>query len=217
MTPDGYVEALQFHETRTLPLKSWHHWLQACYLTIDKHYNYACSWPLLVGMSVGMLEELPGTLAEFRLVVAKEYKRPAERRFVIFFVSLIDALAGGTDADLARCYRERIGIGLRHRIPTHPVRWPHSDAPINTSIILSRLQRQNAARPIDRGDDSDFYMHLLYGYYLTTHNVDALDCLYDECLLKTTSPLSIQLIRSHEDKALLAHFSARRARELNSK
>lgn len=182
----GMEEALQFYKTRKIPLGSWHNWLQACYVIVEKKFKFTCSWAMLVGISAGMLE-IGGVSCrnEFNRVAASEYKRSTEKRFLAFFVSLVDALAGASDVGLRSRYRGLLGIGLRRKVPPSPLRWPSSDCTAKTTIsILESIQPSDTSFPIARDNYEDFYVNLLYGYYLATHNDAALECLFDEFQLQ---------------------------------
>jgi len=202
MRPRGLEQALAFKESNGLvfPLGSWHAWLAECYRVVEQAYHFKCSWSLLVGVSVGMLDAQPQTRRAFRAVAAREYQRPAERRFRIYFIALVDALTGSSGAELQGTYRGQVGAKLRAAVPMHVLEWPPHEG---GAAVLRAMQPHDTALPMNRESTTDFYVYLLYGYYAVTRNPYALEALRTEYTTRPATP-SFESILSGDDNVLAA-------------
>lgn len=198
MIPSGFDDALQFKNTRKLPLGSWRKWLAECFVIVELRHKFLCSWATLVGMSVAMLELQPETRLEFRQTAKRDFNRSQYRRFLVYFVAMVDALSGASREGIAQTYRGSMFRHFRDYVPFSVLEWPHSDAVENTSYILHRIQPHNVAYPISRESDNDFYTYLLYGYYAINGNKQIISKLYYEYTLNTLASAMNELFETDE-------------------
>lgn len=203
-TPRGYDAALEFYKTKRIPLGSWANWLAACYDIVEKHYAFMCSWPMLVGMSVGMFEKRPASRVEFRRSVRFAFNRPAEQRFLVYFVALIDALSGGDRDEMLKTFRGDIGRTCVRRLPGSVFDWP--DTAAGTIRLLESIRPISTAFPRSRDGYANTFPQLVYGYYVTTRSPRAIRVLYAYALNNPQST-EIASILSH-DKSIAEYFAA---------
>lgn len=180
MRPRGFEDAVAFKHARKFPLGSMKDWIDECYSVVETRFHFACSWETLVGMTAGLIFVKP-TLAKYiHRIAVKSFKRPNEERFLMYFLALVDALTGASDAELQVTYRGTKGRSLRKAIPASVIEWPHSYEKRNGSHILADIRPEHSTLPATRESTSDFYVYLLYGYYVTSGDERALECLFDE-------------------------------------
>jgi hypothetical protein len=180
-----FNEALNFHVTKRLPGGSWDRWLTECFIAVERTFSFQCTWISLVGMTAGMLETR-GDFANYEQVAKSRFKRSGEQRFLIYFVALSEALVGASDEQLRSTYRGKSGSRLRQTIPAHVLQWPQNR---KTLDILKQI-RPLAHIPIPsivRETDVDFFAYLLYGYYVTSRNGEALALLLEQYRLHPES------------------------------
>jgi hypothetical protein len=208
--PDGYADVTNYHVTKRIPLGSWDRWLRSCYATVEGRFKFQCTWPLLVGMNVGMLTTGDERAAiEFRTVSSRQYNRPVEARFKLFMLVLVDALCGTDARVLEQTHRGNLTKSIRRVIPRSILEWPMEDA--RTQWMLQEIKPLSSAFPIARTVtqiDEDFYVNLLYGYYVTSRDSGALDRLYE---YRKRYPRLIFKSLLRTDEHLSRHFEMRDA------
>jgi|UniRef100_A0A6C0IX66 hypothetical protein len=176
MIPIGYEDAKHFKETRKLPGGSWKAWLSSCYQVVEQRFRFMCAWPLLVGMSVAMIELAPDTRVSFRSAARSDYNRSDSLRFLAYFIAMIDCLSGASAKGIEDTYRGRAFSNHRRYIPFTIHEW----SPTSTAHILHSIRPQHVSLPLSRTTDADFYCNLLYGYYMIKKDDSILPLLYDE-------------------------------------
>ena len=167
MRPNGFDEALEFYKHGKVPLGSWKAWLTSCFEIVERRYSFKCSWISLVGMTVGMLNSK--TIKSFERSVKGMFKRSDERRFLLYFVALAHRLAGASYSKMCSFYQIGLIRNVGKQIPDSILNWPKPDKRSANDIIRD-LQSCGVAIPLPVNKAMDFYLHLLYGYYVTSRD-----------------------------------------------
>lgn len=151
------------------PTGSWRNWLRGCYEIIETRHRFRCSWPLFLGMTIGLLRmQNAAGLREFCKVMQQDYQRPNEYRFRIMFVALAHFLSATSTVDttLRQLYRGIDCTKLRRIIPGHVLCWPTTKTETGTRQIFQAMCPINVAMPaFSTQNYIDFFPQLVYGYF----------------------------------------------------
>jgi hypothetical protein len=167
-------EARKFQQTRRIPMGSWQSWVHACYHEVSRINRFQCSWASLLGMTVGMMMDSAVAMENFARDTARLFHRPEERRFLLYFVALADALCGTPASVLQSRYSTRLGKSIstliRRHAPSSVLAWPIDGA----RRILTAMGGGILSTPLMRDSDADFFVYLVHGYYTTSLDTAAL-------------------------------------------
>ncbi len=124
----------------------------ACYRVVEQQYSFQCTWTSLVGLTAGMLAER-GDFDDYSKAAKRMFKRSGERRFLIMFVGLAQALAGATPEQLAATYPGEEGWNLRR-------------ASLNDPDFVEKVRPRTVTLPSWHAADQHPY--LIRGYNMAT-------------------------------------------------
>ena len=147
-------EALNFPRTGRIPTGSWDGWLKACFETVERRFKFRCTWALLVGVTVAMLQQSGDYNAFFR-VASTRFKRISEQRFKVYFIGLTHAFSGADN--ISETYR---GF-LRKHLKSAPIEQLTEETFVTSWKYL--VQLYGVAPP---QDPRELYTQLMQGYAL---------------------------------------------------